>query len=85
MKTATYILPSCYACALVNDDYSGLEEQDIRDLTDFINERQKMGRFFYCVQVSEESYFRHGHAINRNQGADVSDFTFNISKIQFNK
>lgn len=84
MKTRTFILPTCYACALVNDDYSGLEDQDITDLENFITEHQKEGRYFSCAQVSEESDFKHGHDMNRNQGADVSEFTFNVSKIKPN-
>lgn len=67
-----YILPSCYASALINGDYSGLEDEDAEILDEWIL-RVDPG---HCVGCSTEAYFTHGHALNRNQGADVLEFYF---------
>lgn len=72
IETLTYILPSCYASALINGDYSGLEDEDEKELNEWLD-RVKPG---YCVGCSEEAYFTHGHDMNRNQGADVLEFYF---------
>lgn len=72
IKTETYILPSYWASALINDDYSGLSEQDEQDLNKWLK-RVKAG---YCVGCSDEPYFIHGHDANRNQGSDVLEFYF---------
>jgi len=67
-----YILPSCYASALINGDFSGLSDEDEDELNKWF-ERAKPG---LCVGCSEESYFTHGHDMNCNQGGDVLEYYF---------
>jgi hypothetical protein len=68
-----YILPSCYASALINNDFSGLSDEDEKELDEWFKQ-VKPG---LCVGCSSESYFTHGHDMNRNQGADVLEYYFN--------
>lgn len=80
METITFILPEIFASALINDDYSGLEETDINELNAFISDSSEENHCFYCVGCSEESFFSWSNDIN-NLGATCLEYTFNISKI----
>ena len=80
MEFTTFILPSIYASALINDDFCGLEENDIIELNNFIRENQQENCMFYCVGCSEESFFGWTNDCN-NLGADCLEYTFNISKL----
>lgn len=68
----TYILPSYWASALINNDYSGCSDEDEQVINDWLD-RVQPG---YCVGCSEESWFQHGHDANRNQGSDVLEYYF---------
>lgn len=68
----TYILPSHFASALVNGDYSGIAPEDEVELRAWLHST-KPG---YCVGCSDESCFKHGHDMDKNQGADVLEFYF---------
>lgn len=35
VHTVTYLLPVYWACALVNDDYTGLNEEEEKQIKDF--------------------------------------------------
>lgn len=48
MKTETYTLPACWASALINNDYSGLDEAEIYELE---YETRALGS---CLDCSEE-------------------------------
>lgn len=72
METNTYTLPAQWITALVNDDYSGLEENDIERLNKWID-RVKPG---HCTCPDTEPYFTHGHDENKNEGADVIEAIF---------
>ena len=75
METVTYILPSFYASYLINADASGYTDEEI-DLIDSFVDRKKLG---HCLNADvENTYFTHGHHLNRNQGADVCEFTFRV-------
>jgi len=54
MITNTYTLPSHWACALVNDDTSGMEDEDEAEMDAWLA-REGPG---YCVGVSGEPEFR---------------------------
>lgn len=72
MKQQTYRIPAHYICALVNDDWSGLSEEDEKELNEWL-QRENPG---YCCYPDGEPFFTHGHDINRNQGADCYDVVF---------
>lgn len=73
LNTETYILPAYWASALINDDYTGLEESDIEAIEAFLfANKEQIGS---CIDVSEDSWFAHSNdAINL--GCDVATFTF---------
>lgn len=72
----TYILPSCYASALVNDDRSGLSDEDEKELDRWLLETQPG----YCVGCSEKEYFTWNQDMN-SLGATVLEFYFDNRKI----
>lgn len=72
MQTNTYRLPAAYACALINDDYSGLNDEDEKELNEWLDRIQPG----YATMPDGEPFLAHGHDINRNQGADCLDFIF---------
>lgn len=57
MITENYTLPACWASALINDDYSGLEESDITALEAWRAANDKPD----IVSCSEEAYFSRYH------------------------
>jgi hypothetical protein len=81
MKTLNFILPSCFACALINADYSGLSDNDIKLLDNFEAENIKQYNIFYCINADVENiYFSPFNDLSgmKNIGADVCNFTFVI-------
>jgi hypothetical protein len=72
MKANVYILPAHWVTALVNDDFSGLEEHDETRLNNWI-EKVDPG---HAITPDGEPYFQHGHSENRNEGADVYTVKF---------
>ena len=72
MEQNTYRIPVHYVVALVNGDYSGLDDNEEKELNDWL-ERIQPG---HCCCPDGESFFAHGHDINRNQGADCYDVVF---------
>ena len=76
----TYILPEFWACSLINCDNSGLDNEEIKAIEKFINENQKPDHMFYCVQCSEEAFFKHSNDAF-NLGCNCLEFTFNVSPL----
>lgn len=71
MATETYILPAYWASALINDDRSGMEDTDEKELTKWLL-KENPG---YCVGCSDEPYFAHRNDAT-NLGCDVLEFYF---------
>lgn len=67
----TYRIPAYYACALVNDDWTGLTDGDEKELRDWL-EREQPG---YCCSPDDNAYFAHTNDINK-LGSDCYDITF---------
>jgi len=57
IKTVTYTLPAFWACPLINDDESGLEDSESAELAAWL-ENEKPGA---CVGVSETPFFTAWH------------------------
>jgi hypothetical protein len=73
MKTVTYILPAYWACALINNDYTGLEESEHNEIERFLfANKEDIGT---CIGVSEEQYFSHTNDAH-TLACDVAEFTF---------
>lgn len=66
-----YILPSHFVGYLINGDTTGYSDEELQVIQSF-----EVGKGF-CVGVKEDSpFFRHGHALNSNEGADCYTFLF---------
>ena len=74
MKTQTYKLPAYWASALINADYSGMEDSEEKELNEWL-EYTKPG---YCIDCSEESFFSWRNDAN-GLGGDCLEFTFQVT------
>ncbi len=81
MKTETYILPAYWASALINGDYSGLEDTEIKEIETFEAQNREDNCCFYCIDCSEEQYFKWRNDAT-NLGGDVLEYTFDVSPIK---
>ena len=74
MKLKTYLLPSHWASALINDDWTGLDDEDVDAVLTWLTANQPG----YCVDCDEESQFcRHHDASGLGVlAADCLTFTF---------
>lgn len=70
-----YRLPAYWAGALINSDYSGLEENEIDELNDFLETIPNE----YCVSASSEQYFAHNND-GSPMACDCLDYVFHIRK-----
>lgn len=77
---AEYTLPASWASYLVNSDSSGLEEDEIKEVDEFVNNEMKNNSFesFNCTGTSDEPYFKRSSDAN-NLGGDMLDYTFLVS------
>ena len=82
MEVLELELPSFWACALVNDDESGLESDELKVFHWFESQMLKEYSVFYCVDVSEESWFQTCHDATRFGvlACEVSTFSFDVTK-----
>lgn len=71
MKTKTYVLPSRWASALINDDYSGYTDEEAMEIEDFCND---LGP---CLDVTDEEEFSWTNDAN-GLGGSVATFTFQV-------
>jgi len=80
MELETYILPSYWASALINSDFSGYSDEELKEIEKFENDNREKDHCFACVGCSDESYFAWSNDAN-NLGSDVLEFTFDVSPI----
>lgn len=75
MQTLTYRLPSHWASALINDDATGLTDEEHNEL----NEWLQAYRPGYCIDCTEEPEFCYSHdADGYALAGDCLTFTFTI-------
>ena len=73
MNTTTYTLPAHWACALINADCSGMDDDDIQALDLWLSAYRPGS----CVDCSDETEFRHSHdADGYALAGDCLTFTF---------
>ena len=73
IDTTTYTLPEFWASALINDDYTGLEDMDAALLNEWLDEYQPG----FCVGCTDSAEFTPWHDATTKVGAaDCLDFTF---------
>lgn len=74
MKTITYTLPSYWACALINNDWSGLELDGLdaaQELRDWLRDNNQSRH--NCLTCSDEAYISREY---KGLLCDVLDYTF---------
>lgn len=80
MKTEILTLPAHWACALINGDFSGLEESEAQELEAWQNAASAEGLGF-CIDASQESSFTVYHdASEYALACDCLDFTFEVTQ-----
>jgi len=57
MQTTTYTLPAHWACALINADCSGMDDEEIQALDLWLSDNSPG----YCLDCSENPEFCHSH------------------------
>ena len=81
MEKVKFILPAFFASALINGDFSGLNDEEERLINSFLDANTAKYGYFYCLDADiDNCYFS---AFNdmpgmRNIGADVCEFTFRV-------
>lgn len=55
----TYLLPTYWACALINGDYTGLTEEDTNEINDFLETVQGHPA---SVDFKTEGFYHHNDA-----------------------
>lgn len=78
IKTVTAMLPAHWAVALINGDESGMEDEEIAQLNEFVDDMVRTYGSCHCVDVSEDTQFMRWHdAVEYGIPAgDVAEFTF---------
>ena len=71
IEITKFKLPAYWASALINNDESGMSDDDIEQMSAFL-EKEKPG---HCVECSDESHFAHSNYWN-NIGGDVLEYSF---------
>lgn len=72
-RPITYLLPVYWACALVNDDYTGLSEEEEKQIKDFLQTSE--GRPV-SVNFKTEGFYRYNDA--GTLPGNCAEFTFLI-------
>lgn len=72
----TYILPAHFASALVNDDRSGLSDEDEKELDEWLEKTQPG----YCMMIKDGDAWFSWHNDMNSLGATVTEFYFDNRK-----
>jgi hypothetical protein len=73
IKTQTYTLPEHWAGALVNDDYTGLSDDEESELTQWLDDNTPG----HCIEVSDNPEFNNWHdAIDYALPCNCLTYTF---------
>ena len=78
VETIDYILPTYWAPYLINDDPSGLSDEEQQEVDDFVAREGKNYKMFIATGDIEDLGFRKRNDAN-NLGGDVSRYTFVVS------
>lgn len=67
-----FIVPAYFLCALIDGDFSGLNDEEEEQINNFIDATlQKYGNAFFHPDFTTEPYFSYRNDIN-NLGGDVA-------------
>ena len=76
MKIETYSLPAFWASALINGDFSGLEDGDAAILRSWLAQHPELGG---CLSCTDEPEFRKHHDTSEVLACDCLDFSFPVA------
>lgn len=71
----TYLLPTYWTCALINGDYTGLSEEDKKEIEDFLKTAEGSPT---DVDFETEGFYRHNDA--GTLPGNCANFTFLIDE-----
>lgn len=74
IEIETYTLPEYWASALVNNDYSGMDAEEVLEIQEFLEGVAPS----YPVSCSEEPFFQWSNDAN-SLGANCLEYTFLIT------
>ena len=85
MVIEEYTLPAHWACALVNSDTSGLDDEEEAALDAFTEYMVEQYGQCWCLDCDEETWFTRYHDATCYGigGCDVATFRFDVGKIPF--
>jgi len=81
--TYEFTVPDYYLCALILGDFSGLSDEEEREIQAFIDEVAKKYGHANFTYTECDSYFHHRNDINALAG-DVTTITLTIKNPNFN-
>lgn len=71
-----FLLPQHWACALVNADETGMSDEEITEMNEWLSDHPELG---LCVDVSGEGEFAWTHdAIEYALACECATFTFEV-------
>lgn len=73
LKFVEYTLPAYWACALINGDESGMDDDEVKEMDAWLK-HEKPG---HCVNCSEESFFAWDNDAT-DLGGDCLVYTFQV-------
>lgn len=80
MKTKTFTLPAFWACAVVNGDFSGLEDREANEIEAWLSAANTQG-YGLCVDVSNQSFFCKWHdAKAYDLSYECLEYTFEVKQ-----
>ena len=81
MQTIDLLLPSHWACALINGDLSGMDDDELGGFERFVSDMVKEHGSCRCISCADDPDFRRWHdAVAYDVLAcDVDTFTFDIT------
>lgn len=77
MNIETYKLPAYWASALINGDYSGLNDAEEKQINNWLDSHKKEGCRMWCLDCGEESEF----STFKGMGCDLLEYNFDVSPI----
>lgn len=82
MNTIEYILPTHWLSALINDDWSGLDDKEEKEIRDWLNKEGKQYPRFWALCPSEDDDlgFKWRNDAN-NLGQDCTRVTFDVGEV----
>lgn len=78
MKTEQiqYNLPADWACAFINNDVSGMEDEDIQAMEKWLeNNKESLGNGFWSVSEDEPDFYKYHDAHGYVLACDCLEFT----------